>query len=78
MLRQDDMQSAVCGATVSTLQRDSAISTYSNITKPKGRKRDRMKQVKCNECGHRFETAKKDNSRISCPKCKGNMSLSIR
>ena len=37
-----------------------------------------MKQVKCNECGHRFETAKKDNSRISCPKCKGNMSLSIR
>ena len=37
-----------------------------------------MKRVECNKCGNKFETARKDSSRIVCPKCGSNESLSIR
>ncbi len=34
--------------------------------------------VSCNECGCEFSTNRADASRITCPHCGGNTSLSIR
>jgi len=36
-----------------------------------------MKKVKCNKCGHKW-LSKTDDSKITCPKCDSNQSLSIQ
>ena len=36
-----------------------------------------MKTVRCNDCGHEWETKVKDYDRIKCPKCGSNKSLSV-
>lgn len=37
-----------------------------------------IKIVRCNECEWVFDTRQKDDSKIRCPQCKNNTSLSIR
>ncbi|MCK4816706.1 zinc ribbon domain-containing protein [bacterium] len=39
---------------------------------------ERVKEVRCNKCGEYFTSKRADDSRIRCPACHSNESLSIR
>lgn len=36
------------------------------------------KNVKCNNCGHEWQTSSEENSNLKCSQCKTNISISIR